>query len=86
MSKLIRLFACLFFQWCLMPFSRIFQLYRGGQFYWWRKPEDPEDPEKTIDMSQVTDKRYYILIFSKINHQYNDANFFSISLPLNGSY
>jgi hypothetical protein len=42
--------------WCLMPLPTIFQLYRGSQFYRWRKRDYLE---KTTDLTHEKKKRVY---------------------------
>ena len=39
--------------------SSIFKLYPGDEFYWWRKPEYPEN---SIDLLQVTYTLYHIIL------------------------
>ena len=46
--------------WCATPLSTTLQLYCGGQYY---RRRTTEYPEKTTDLSQATDKLYYIMLY-----------------------
>ena len=55
--------------WCIVLNANFntFQLYTGGEFYWWRKPKYPD---KSTDLSQVTDKLNYIALY-QVHHLIN---------------
>ena len=58
--RLSATFERLFVLWCFTRLSTIFQLSRGGQFYWRRKPEFQE---KIADLSEVNNNLYHIMLY-----------------------
>jgi hypothetical protein len=57
----VRIKVCLFV--CLIVFNATFNNISVISYYWWRKPENPE---KTTDLSQVTDKLYHIMLYTEV--------------------
>ena len=49
--------------WCLMPLSTIFQRYCSTLFYWWRKLKKCKYPQKNINLSQIIDNLYHIMLY-----------------------
>ena len=45
--------------WCLTLLSTIFQLYRGGQFYWWRESRALRENQRPV----ASDKLYHIILY-----------------------
>jgi hypothetical protein len=50
-----------FVWWCFNATFNNISAISGGQFYWWR---EPEEPKKTTGLSHVTDKLHNIILYT----------------------
>jgi hypothetical protein len=53
--------------WHLMPLSTIFQLYHGGQFYWWRKTGVPRENHRPVTSHWKTLSHMLYRVYLSVN-------------------
>jgi len=57
--------AYIFGLWSLTTLSTIFQLYRGDQFYWWRKPDWSRYTNATLQIKLKRRQSYKMTRYGK---------------------